>query len=48
MLLVNGSLKFQIAIFTNTLLFFQQKITKKDSHIFSTKNNSVFAFEVDI
>ena len=33
------------------LTFFQQKITvymAKDSHIFSTKNNSVFAFEVDI
>ena len=35
----------------NTLLFFVEKMCKyiaKDSHIFSTKNNSVFAFEVDI
>ena len=28
---------------TNTLLFF----VEKDSHIFSTKNKGVFAFEVD-
>ena len=27
---------------TNTLLFFVEKMCAKDSHIFSTKNNSVF------
>ena len=33
---------------TNTLLFFVEKCTAKDSHIFSTKNNSVFVTLADI
>ena len=40
MSLVNDRVKFQMAIL--------QYCIAKDSHIFSTKNNSVFAFEVDI
>ena len=41
MSIVNDSLKFQMAIL-------QIHCIAKDSHIFSTKNNSVFAFEVGI
>ena len=53
MSLVSDTLKFQMAIFMNTLLFFVEKnvrilCTAKDSHILSTKNKSVFAIEVDI
>ena len=46
MSLVNDWLKFQMAI----LLYFLLKKCRiaKDSHIFSTKYNSVFAYVVDI
>ena len=43
--LVNVSLKFSNINITNTLLFF---FCAKDSHIFSTKNNSVFVTLADI
>ena len=45
--LVNVSLKFQTAL-QRIRTFFQQKITAKDSHIFSTKNYSVFVTLADI
>ena len=54
MSLVNNSLKFQIQYYKYTVIFLLIKCENplhciaKDSHIFSTKNNSVFAFEVDI
>ena len=42
-ILVNDSLKFQMATLQIRCYFIA-----KDSNIFSTKNNSVFAFEDDI
>ena len=53
MSLVNDLLKFQMAIVQIHCYFLLKKcenpfINAKDSHIFSIKNNSVFAFEVDI
>ena len=59
-LLFNDSLKFQMAILQIHCNFLLKKCENplhcnvrilciaKDSHIFSTKNNSAFAFEVDI
>ena len=47
--LVNDSLKFQMAILQMHCYFlYKYTVIAKDSNIFSTKNNSVFAFEVDI
>ena len=49
MSLVNDSLKFQMAILQIHCYFFVEKCENaKDSHMFSTKNRSVFAFEVHI
>ena len=54
MLLVNVSLKFQMAILQIDCYFLLKKCENplqcnaKDSHIFFNKNNSVFAFEVNI
>ena len=42
---VNDSLKFQMAILQIHCYFL---LKKRENHTFSTKNNSVFAFEVDI
>ena len=44
-LLFNDSLKFQMAILQIHCNFLLKNA--KDSHIFSRKNNSAFAFEVD-
>ena len=45
-------LKFQMAILQIHCYFLLKNVrilcNAKDSHIFSTKNNSVFAFEIDI
>ena len=50
--LVNNLLKFQTRILQIHHYFFVEKNVRKcmakDSQIFSTKNNGVFAFEVDI
>ena len=52
MLLVNDSLKLQMAILQKHYYFLLKKCENpcmaKDSHIFSTKNNSVFAYVVGI
>ena len=52
MSLVNDSLKFQTLILQIHCYFFVEKMkilcTAKDSHIFSTKNNSVFVTLADI
>ena len=57
MSLVNDSLKFQMAILQIHCYFLLKKCENpakdcenpaKDSHIFATKNDSVFPFEVDI
>ena len=59
MSLVNDLLKFQMAILRIHCYFLLKNVRilciakrilciAKDSHIFSTNNNSVFAFEVDI
>ena len=52
MSLVSDSLKFQMAILQIHCYFLLKNVRilciAKDSHIFSTKNRSVFAFEVDI
>ena len=46
--LVNVSLKFQTLILQIHCYFLLKKCTAKDSHIFSTKNNSVFVTLADI
>ena len=54
MSLINDLLKFQMAILQIHCYFLLKKCENplhciaKDSHIFSTKNNSVFAFVVGI
>ena len=54
MLLVNSALKFQMAILqTHCYILLKKcqnpaKDSAKDSHIYSTRNKSVFAFEVNI
>ena len=53
MSLVNDLLKFQIALLHSYSVIFVEKkyenrLHAKASHIFSTKNNSVFVFEIDI
>ena len=51
MSLVNDLLKFQMVILQIHCYFLLTKCemcNAKDAHILSTKNNSVFAFEVDI
>ena len=52
MSLVNDLLKFQMAILQIHLFFVEKNVrilcTAKDSHIFLTKNNSVFVTLADI
>ena len=47
MSLVNNSLKLQMTILQIHCYFLLKKC-EENSHIFSTKSSSVFAFEVDI
>ena len=48
MSLLNDSLKFQMAILQIHCYFLLTKCDAKDSHIFSTKINSVFDYVVGI